>query len=91
MMDTLILCNATAVSASIIADEDHDGPTFDRLVTLAVGCVQEDGAQEMVAGIILTPAEARELASELLTAATEAEGVGALPVQTLTDQPVGRC
>lgn len=90
-MDTLILCNATAVSASIIADHDDDGPTADRLVTLAVGCVQDDGAQEMIAGIILTPIEARELAQGLLTAAIEAEGAGALPVQTLTDQPAGRC
>ena len=90
-METLILCNATAVSASIIADQGDDGPTADRLVTFAVGCVQDDGAQEMIAGIILTPEEARELAQELLTAAIEAEGSAALPVQTLTDQPAGRC
>ncbi|MCG6111299.1 MAG: hypothetical protein MEQ74_03810 [Paracoccus sp.] len=91
MMDELILCNATAVAASIIADEDDDGPTFDRLVTLALGCVDEGAGQQMMAGIILTPAEAREMAQELLTAAAEAEGAGALPVQCLTDQPAGRC
>lgn len=79
MMDSLILCNATAVSASIIADKDQDGPTFDRLVTRALGCVQEDGTQEMVAGVILTPVEAHELAQKLLTAATMPRARGRCP------------
>lgn len=89
-MDSLILCNATAVRASVIVDDDVEA-TSDRLVTFAMGTIDDHATSEMIAGLILTPDEARELAQELLTAASSAEGTAPLPLVDLSGAPMGSC
>lgn len=89
-MDSLILCNATAVRAAVIVDDDVEA-TSDRLVTVAMGTMDDHATAEMIAGLILTADQARELAQELLTAAASADGPAPLPLVDLSGAPMGSC
>ncbi|WP_411838693.1 hypothetical protein [Paracoccus sp. ME4] len=91
-MDDMILCNASAVKAVLLVDrDDTDTAVSDRLVSLAIGTIDDLAGSAMVAGMALDPAEARQLAQELLTAADRAESMETLPVEFITEAPMGRC
>lgn len=82
------LCNGSAVEARIIADDDLDAPSWDRMVILALGDIDAGGDQQMVAGLTLTSREADALAQLLMDAAEAVDSGRPLPVYDPAGEPI---
>lgn len=87
-MSDIVLCNATAVRASLWADPDTPPKDWERVVTLVSGVIGDDGSRSMHAGLALTAEQAREVADELIAAADQVDSGQPLPVDAQTMPPV---
>lgn len=90
-MTEFAFCNSSRVSAAAFADcWDTEGRP-ERVVTLAMGVTHDDGSQEILTGMTLSPEDARLMAQDLPDAAAMVESSVPLPQDVAVNPPMGSC